>query len=130
MTMSIRERIDSILPATVTSSELVSDTVPVIDAGSLWLQIWVAFVGQSAGVAMCDEMDPQDLSVRLKAFEKNQLLTVEGGPGWLHLDFTNGWIRVVANTWEPWEPWSIILPDIWWTDDICDNPSGAAEVEQ
>ena len=65
--------------------------------------------------------------VRLKAFEKNQLLTVEGGPGWLHLDFTNGWIRVVANTWEPW---SIILPDIWWTDDICDNPSGAAEVEQ
>lgn len=130
MTMSIRERIDSILPATVTSSELVSDTVPVIHAGAMGLQIWGAFVGQSAGEAMWDEMDPQDLSVRLKAFEKNQLLTVEGGPGWLHLDFTNGWIRVVANTWEPWEPWSIILPDIWWTDDICDNPSGAAEVEQ
>ena len=130
MAMSIRERIDSILPATVTSSELVSDTVPVIHAGAMGLQIWGAFVGQSAGEAMWDEMDPQDLSVRLKAFEKNQLLTVEGGPGWLHLDFTNGWIRVVANTWEPWEPWSIILPDIWWTDDICDNPSGAAEVEQ
>ena len=130
MTMSIRERIDSILPATVTSSELVSDTVPVIHAGIMGLQIWGTFVGQSAGEAMWDEMDPQDLSVRLKAFEKNQLLTVEGGPGWLHLDFTNGWIRVVATTWEPWEPWSIILPDIWWTDDICDNPSGAAEVEQ
>jgi len=130
MAMSIRERIDSILPATVTSSELVLDTVPVIHAGIIGLQIWGTFVGQSAGEAMWDEMDPQDLSVRLKAFEKNQLLTVEGGPGWLHLDFTNGWIRVVANTWEPWEPWSIILPDIWWTDDICDNPSGAAEVEQ
>ena len=130
MVRNIRERIDSLLPATVTSSELVSDTVPVIHAGAMGLQIWGAFVGQSAGEAMWDEMDPQDLSVRLKAFEKNQLLTVEGGPGWLHLDFTNGWIRVVANTWEPWEPWSIILPDIWWTDDICDNPSGAAEVEQ
>ena len=130
MVRNIRERIGSLLPATVTSSELVSDTVPVIHAGAMGLQIWGAFVGQSAGEAMWDEMDPQDLSVRLKAFEKNQLLTVEGGPGWLHLDFTNGWIRVVANTWEPWEPWSIILPDIWWTDDICDNPSGAAEVEQ
>ena len=130
MVRNIRERIDSLLPATVTSSELVSDTVPVIHAGAMGLQIWGAFVGQSAGEAMWDEMDPQDLSVRLKAFEKNQLLTAEGGPGWLHLDFTNGWIRVVANTWEPWEPWSIILPDIWWTDDICDNPSGAAEVEQ
>ena len=130
MLRNIRERIGSLLPATVTSSELVSDTVPVIHAGAMGLQIWGAFVGQSAGEAMWDEMDPQDLSVRLKAFEKNQLLTVEGGPGWLHLDFTNGWIRVVANTWEPWEPWSIILPDIWWTDDICDNPSGAAEVEQ
>ena len=130
MVRNIRERIGSLLPAAVTSSELVSDTVPVIHAGAMGLQIWGAFVGQSAGEAMWDEMDPQDLSVRLKAFEKNQLLTVEGGPGWLHLDFTNGWIRVVANTWEPWEPWSIILPDIWWTDDICDNPSGAAEVEQ
>ena len=130
MVRNIRERIGSLLPATVTSSELVSDTVPVIHAGAMGLQIWGTFVGQSAGEAMWDEMDPQDLSVRLKAFEKNQLLTVEGGPGWLHLDFTNGWIRVVANTWEPWEPWSIILPDIWWTDDICDNPSGAAEVEQ
>ena len=130
MVRNIRERIGSLLPATVTSSELVSDTVPVIHAGAMGLQIWGAFVGQSAGEAMWDEMDPQDRSVRLKAFEKNQLLTVEGGPGWLHLDFTNGWIRVVANTWEPWEPWSIILPDIWWTDDICDNPSGAAEVEQ
>ena len=130
MVRNIRERIGSLLPATVTSSELVSDTVPVIHAGAMGLQIWGAFVGQSAGEAMWDEMDPQDLSVRLKAFEKNQLLTVEGGPGCLHLDFTNGWIRVVANTWEPWEPWSIILPDIWWTDDICDNPSGAAEVEQ
>ena len=127
MAMSIRERIDSILPATVTSSELVSDTIPVIHAGTMGLQIWGAFVGQSAGEAMWDEMDPRDLAVRLKAFEKSRLLAVEGSPGWLHLDFTNGWIRVVANTWEPW---SIILPEIWWTKDICDNPSRAAEAEQ
>jgi len=52
--------------------------------------------------AVWDEMDPQDLAVRLKAFEMNRLLAVDGGPGWLHLDFTNGWIRVVADTWEPW----------------------------
>ena len=58
---------------------------------------------------MWDEINPRDPAVRLKAFEKNRLLAVEGGPGWLHLDFTNGWIRVVANTWEPW---SIILPEI------------------
>ena len=115
MVRNIRERIGSLLPATVTSSELVSDTVPVIHAGAMGLQIWGAFVGQSAGEAMWDEMDPQDLAVRLKAFEMNRLLAVDGGPGWLHLDFTNGWIRVVADTWEPW---SIILPGIWWTGDI------------
>ena len=102
MVRNIRERIGSLLPATVTSSELVSDTVPVIHAGAM-------------GEAMWDEMDPQDLAVRLKAFEMNRLLAVDGGPGWLHLDFTNGWIRVVADTWEPW---SIILPGIWWTGDI------------
>jgi len=44
-------------------------------------------------------------------------LSMDGGPGWLHLDFTNGWIRIVADTWE-WEPWSIIFPDIWWTGNI------------
>lgn len=115
MVRNIRERIGSLLPATVTSSELVSDTVPVIHAGAMGLQIWGAFVGQSAGEAMWDEMDPQDLAVRLKAFEMNRLLAVDGSPGWLHLDFTNGWIRVVADTWEPW---SIILPGIWWTGDI------------
>ena len=115
MLRNIRERIDSLLPATVTSSELVSDTVPVIHAGAMGLQIWGAFVGQSAGEAMWDEMDPQDLAVRLKAFEMNRLLAVDGGQDWLHLDFTNGWIRVVADTWEPW---SIILPGIWWTGDI------------
>ena len=108
MTMGIRERINSILPATVTSFELVSDTVPVMHAGVM---------GQSAGEALWDEMNPSDLSVRLKAFEKNDLLSMDGGPGWLHLDFTNGWIRIVADTWE-WEPWSIIFPDIWWTEDI------------
>lgn len=127
MAMSIRERIDSILPAMVTSSALVSDTVPVIHAGTMGLQIWSAFVGQVAGEAMWDEMDPWDLAVRLKSFEKSRLLAVEGGPGWLHLDFTNGWIRVVANTWEPR---SIILPEIWWTGDICDNPSRTIESEQ
>ena len=115
MVRNIRERIDSLLPATVTSSELVSDTVPVIHAGAMGLQIWGAFVGQSAGEAMWDEMDPQDLAVRLKAFEMNRLLAVDGGQDWLHLDFTNGWIRVVADMWEPW---SIILPGIWWTGDI------------
>ena len=115
--INIRERINSILPATVTSFELVSDTVPVMHAGVMGLQIWGVFVGQSAGEALWDEMDPPDLSVRLKAFEKNDLLSMDGGPGWLHLDFTNGWIRIVADTWE-WEPWSIIFPDIWWTGNI------------
>lgn len=110
--MNIRERINSILPATVTSFELVSDTVPVMHAGVMGIQIWGVFVGQSAGEALWDEMNPPDLSVRLKAFEKNDLLSMDGGPGWLHLDFTNGWIRIVADTWE-WEPWSIIFPDIW-----------------
>ena len=117
MTMNIRERINSTLPATVTSFELVSDTVPVMHAGVMGLQIWGVFVGQSAGEALWDEMNPPDLAVRLKAFEKNDLLSMDGGPGWLHLDFTNGWIRIVADTWE-WEPWSIIFPDIWWTEDI------------
>ncbi|WP_273117655.1 hypothetical protein [Actinomyces dentalis] len=117
MTMGIRERINSILPATVTSFELVSDTVPVMHAGIMGLQIWGVFVGQSAGEALWDEMNPPDLAVRLKAFEKNDLLSMDGGPGWLHLDFTNGWIRIVADTRE-WEPWSIIFPDIWWTEDI------------
>jgi len=42
-------------------------------------------------------------------------LSMDGGPGWLHLDFTNGWIRIVADTWEPW---LIIFPEIWWTEDI------------
>ena len=79
MVRNIRERIGSLLPATVTSSELVSDTVPVIHAGAMGLQIWGAFVGQSAGEAMWDEMDPQDLAVRLKAFEMNRLLAVDGG---------------------------------------------------
>ena len=115
--MSIRERINSVLPATVTSFELVSDTVPVMHAGVMGFQIWGVFVGQSAGEALWDEMNPPDLAVRLKAFEKNDLLTMDGGPGWLHLDFTNGWIRIVADTWE-WEPWLIIFPDIWWTEDI------------
>lgn len=59
MAMNIRERIDSLLPATVTSSELVSDTVPVIHVGTRGLQIWGAFVGQSAGEEMWDEMDPR-----------------------------------------------------------------------
>lgn len=115
--LNIRERINSTLPATVTSFELVSDTVPVMHAGVMGLQIWGVFVGQSAGEALWDEMNPPDLAVRLKAFEKNDLLSMDGGPGWLHLDFTNGWIRIVADTRE-WEPWSIIFPDIWWTEDI------------
>lgn len=54
-------------------------------------------------------MDSQNLAVRLKAFEMDRLLVVDGGPGWLHLDFTSGWIHVVADTWESW---SIILPRI------------------
>ena len=51
MTINIRERISSVLPATVTSFELVSDTVPVMHAGIMGLQIWGVFVGQSAGEA-------------------------------------------------------------------------------
>ena len=78
------------------------------------------FRGAERGRGDVGRNGPQDLAVRLKAFEMNRLLAMDGGPGWLHLDFTNGWIRVVANTWEPW---SIILPGIWWTDDICSSPS-------
>ena len=49
MVGNIRERIGSLLPATVTSSELVSDTVPVIHAGAMGLQIRGAFVGEERG---------------------------------------------------------------------------------
>ena len=81
MTINIRERINSILPATVTSFELVSDTVPVMHADIMGLQIWGVFVGQSEGETLWDDMNPSDLAVRLKAFEKNDLLSMDGGPG-------------------------------------------------
>ena len=49
---------------------------------ALWGFKFGAFLwGQSAGEALWDEMNPPDLAVRLKAFEKNDLLSMDGGPG-------------------------------------------------
>ena len=65
-----------------------------------------------------EEVKPSVLASHLKRFEGQDLLAVESGPGWLHLDFTNGWIRVVAavNDYSSWnDSWKMTLPEITWT---------------
>ena len=80
MTINIRERISSVLPATVTSFELVSDTVPVMHAGVMGLQIWGVFVGQSAGEALWDEMNPPDLALRVNEWRKIAGCALDAAP--------------------------------------------------
>lgn len=52
-------------------------------------------------------------------FEGQDLFSVESGLGWLHLDFSDGWFRVVASTWEPWV---MTPPKIIWVADENDDP--------
>lgn len=52
MMRSIRERIGPLLPATVASSELVSNIALAIHAGAMGFQIRGAFTGQSVSEAM------------------------------------------------------------------------------
>jgi len=72
-------------------------------------------VGRQGDQSLWDEIEPEALASLLKGFEGQDLLAVESDPGWLHLDFTNGWIRVVAaTTYRSWESWEMTLPKITW----------------
>ena len=64
-------------------------------------------------------MDSEDLASGLTRFEGQDLLAVTSGFGWLHLEFSTGWLRVVASTWEPWV---MTLPEIVWVADVDDDP--------
>ena len=110
MKASIRGRIDLTLPATVTSFELIGDRTPFMITDVMTLEIRGPFVGKQGDQSLWDEIEPETLASLLKGFEGQDLLAVESGPGWLHLDFTNGWIRVVAaTTYRSWESWKVIL---------------------
>ena len=96
MKASIRGRIDLALPATVTSFELIGDRTPFMRTNVMTLEIRGPFVGRRGDQSLWDEIEPEALASLLKGFEGQDLLAVESDPGWLHLDFTDGWIRVVA----------------------------------
>ena len=118
MKASIRGRIDLALPATVTSFELIGDRTPFMRTDVMTLEIRGPFVGRREDQSLWDEIEPEALASLLKGFEGQDLLAVESGPGWLHLDFTNGWIRVVAavNDYSSWnDSWKMTLPEITWT---------------
>ena len=115
MKASIRGRIDLALPATVTSFELIGDRTPFMITAVMTLEIRGPFVGKQGDQSLWDEIEPEALASLLKGFEGQDLLAVESDPGWLHLDFTNGWIRVVAaTTYRSWESWEMTLPKITW----------------
>ena len=109
MKTSIRGRIDLALPATVTSFELIGDRTPFMRTDVMTLEIRGPFVGRRGDQSLWDEIEPEALASLLKGFEGQDLLAVESDPGWLHLDFTDGWIRVVAaTTYRSWESWKVI----------------------
>ena len=118
MKTSIRGRIDLALPATVTSFELIGNRTSFMRTDVMTLEIRGPFVGRQGDQSLWDEIEPETLASLLKGFEGQDLLAVESGPGWLHLDFTNGWIRVVAavNDYSSWnDSWRMTLPEITWT---------------
>ena len=115
MKASIRGRIDLVLPTTVTRFELISDHHPIMYTDAMTLEIEGPFVGRQGNNSLWDEIEPGVLVSYLKEFEGQDLLAVEGGESWLHLDFTNGWIRVVAAPfYGSWESWVMTLPEITW----------------
>ena len=118
MKASIRGRIDLALPVRVTSFELIGDRTPFMRTDVITLEITGPFVGCQGVHSLWEEVEPSVLASHLKRFEGQDLLAVESGPGWLHLDFTNGWIRVVAavNDYSSWnDSWRMTLPEITWT---------------
>ena len=115
MKATIRERIDVLLPTRVTRFELVDNHHPIMRTDVITLEITGPFVGCQGVHSLWEEVEPSVLASHLKRFEGQDLLAVESGPGWLHLDFTNGWIRVVAaTTYRSWESWEMTLPKITW----------------
>lgn len=119
MSVSVCEQLDSILPAHVSQFELISEVIPLLHAGDMALEINGAFVGQCGREMLWEGMDSEDLASSLAKFEGQDLLAVESGLGWLHLEFSDGWLRVVASTWEPWV---MTLPMIVWVADQDDDP--------
>ena len=115
MKATIRERIDLLLPTRVTCCELVDNHHPIMRTDVITLEITGPFVGRRGDQSLWDEIEPEALASLLKGFEGQDLLAVESDPGWLHLDFTDGWIRVVAaTTYRSWESWEMTLPKITW----------------
>ena len=118
MKATIRERIDLLLPTRVTRFELVDNHHPIMRTDVITLEITGPFVGRRGDQSLWDEIEPEALASLLKGFEGQDLLAVESDPGWLHLDFTDGWIRVVAavNDYSSWnDSWRMTLPEITWT---------------
>ncbi len=124
MSADVRENLEKVLPTVVENFELVSNTIPTMKAEGLSMSIWGTFVGQCAGESIEEALDPDVLAERLRAFIGQRLYAVEGGRGWVHLDFTNGWIRVVADR-EGWEGWIMSLPGVswdgWWDRDSLES---------
>ena len=115
---AVRERIDLLLPTRVTRFELVDNHHPIMRTDVITLEITGPFVGCQGSHSLWEEVEPSVLASHLKRFEGQDLLAVESGPGWLHLDFTDGWIRVVAavNDYSSWnDSWKMTLPEITWT---------------
>ncbi|WP_126464201.1 hypothetical protein [Propionibacterium australiense] len=115
MTTRIREGIDAILPATVTDFDVLDDfdhdNIPVLQVVGMTLEITGPFVGRQGHESLWDEVEPEALSRLLQGFVGQSLLAIQSGEGWLHLAFTNGWLRVVATDWDSW---IMTLPEVTW----------------
>ena len=106
MKTTIRERIDLLLPTRVTRFELVDNHHPIMRTDVITLEITGPFVGCQGVHSLWEEVEPSVLASHLKRFEGQDL------------DFTNGWIRVVAavNDYSSWnDSWRMTLPEITWT---------------
>lgn len=99
--MTVTEQLDSILPARVTRFELVSGVIPLLHAGGMVLEVNGAFVGQCGREVLWEEMESEDLAACLVKFEGQDLLAIESGLGWLHLDFSDGWFRRIIQKPHP-----------------------------
>lgn len=123
--VSVRERLERVLPVPVSRFEVVDDfdhdRVPVLSAGTVTLEITGPFVGRQGHESLWDEMEPEELTAALKGFEGQRLRAVDSGEGWLHVGFTDGWIRVVATEWESWV---MTLPGVTWMGHGRGAPSG------
>ncbi|WP_205649265.1 hypothetical protein [Schaalia canis] len=127
MPVDVRQSLEWALPVLVEEFVLVSDTIPNMRAGEVTLAIWGHFVGQCAGECIWDDLDPAVLTDRLHRFVGQHLVAVEGGRGWLHLAFTDGWIRVVADRGD-WEGWVVSLPGVSWVGGWDSDALGSSRV--